>query len=64
MIASLLSLARFSPAFLVLKARDIGVDAAFVPMMLVVMHLVYSLAAYPRRYSGIASSLQGFRRVV
>jgi MFS family permease len=46
-IASLLSLARFSQAFLVLKAHDIGVDAAFVPMVLVVMHLVFSAAAYP-----------------
>ena len=46
-IASLLSLARFSQAFLVLKANDIGVDAAFVPMVLVVMHLMFSLAAYP-----------------
>jgi len=46
-IAGLLSLARFSQAFLVLKAHDIGVDAAFVPMVLVVMHLVFSLAAYP-----------------
>ena len=46
-IAGLLSLARFSQAFLVLKANDIGVDAAFVPMVLVVMHLVYSMAAYP-----------------
>jgi MFS family permease len=42
-----LSLARFSQAFLVLKANDIGVDAAFVPMVLVVMHLMFSLAAYP-----------------
>ena len=46
-IASLLSLARFSHAFLVLKAHDIGVAVAFLPMVLVVMHLVYSAAAYP-----------------
>jgi MFS family permease len=46
-VASLLSLARFSPAFLILKAHEIGVDAAFVPMILVVMYLVYSLTAYP-----------------
>ena len=46
-IASLLSLARFSQAFLVLKAHDIGVDMAFVPLVLVVMHLVFSVAAYP-----------------
>ena len=46
-IAGLLSLARFSQAFLVLKASEVGVDAAFVPMVLVMMHLVFSLAAYP-----------------
>lgn len=46
-IAGLLSLARFSQAFLVLKASDVGVDAAFVPLVLVIMHLVFSLAAYP-----------------
>ncbi len=46
-IASLLSLARFSNAFLVLKASDIGVDAAFVPIMLALMHIVFAGAAYP-----------------
>jgi MFS family permease len=46
-IATLLSLARFSQAFLVLKAHTIGLSAAFVPMVLVVMHLVFSSAAYP-----------------
>jgi MFS family permease len=43
----LLSLARFSAAFLVLKAHNIGVDAAFVPILLIPMHLVYPGAAYP-----------------
>jgi MFS family permease len=46
-IAAIFSLARFSPAFLVLKTHDIGVDAAYVPTILVAMYLVYSLAAYP-----------------
>jgi MFS family permease len=46
-VASVLSLARFSPAFLILKAHEVGVDAAFVPVILVVMYLVYSLTAYP-----------------
>jgi MFS family permease len=46
-IAAIFSLARFSPAFLVLKAHDIGIEAAFVPLILVVMYLVYSAAAYP-----------------
>lgn len=46
-IASLLSLARFSHAFLILKAYNIGIDAAYVPLMIVVMHGVYAAAAYP-----------------
>jgi MFS family permease len=46
-IASLLSLARFSYAFLILKAHGVGMDAAYVPIMLVLMHLVYAIAAYP-----------------
>lgn len=46
-IAGLLSLARFSQAFLVLKAHDIGVGVAYVPIVLVVMHLIFSVASYP-----------------
>jgi MFS family permease len=46
-IASLLSLARFSHAFLILKASSIGVDAAYVPVMMILMHLCYALTAYP-----------------
>jgi MFS family permease len=46
-IAGLLSLARFSQAFLVLKALDVGVGAAFVPITLAVVYLVYSVTAYP-----------------
>jgi MFS family permease len=46
-IAALFALARFSPAFLVLKAHDIGVETAFVPMALVLMYVFYSAAAYP-----------------
>lgn len=46
-IAAILSLARFSPAFIVLKTHDVGIDSAYVPIMLVFMYLVYSAAAYP-----------------
>jgi MFS family permease len=46
-IAAIFSLARFSPAFLVLKAHDIGIDAAFVPIILVIMYAIYCAAAYP-----------------
>ena len=46
-VAAILSLARFSPAFIVLKTHDVGIDSAYVPIMLVLMYLVYSAAAYP-----------------
>jgi MFS family permease len=46
-VASLLALARFSQAFLLLKARDVGVDAALIPMFMVVMGLVYGITAFP-----------------
>jgi MFS family permease len=46
-IASVFSLARFSQAFLVLKAHDAGVAAALIPTVIMVMHVVFSVAAYP-----------------
>ncbi len=46
-LATLLSLARVSDAFLLLKAKADGVDIALVPMVMVVMNIVYALAAYP-----------------
>jgi MFS family permease len=46
-LASLLSLARCSQAFLLLKANHVGVDAAFVPMILVLTHAIYAATAYP-----------------
>ena len=46
-VAAILSLARCSPAFLLLKASSIGIGPAFVPIILVLMNLVYSASAYP-----------------
>jgi MFS family permease len=46
-VASLLSLVRFSHAFLILKAYSIGIDAAYVPVMMILMHMFYAVAAYP-----------------
>jgi len=46
-IASVFTLARFSEAFLILKALDVGLPIALVPLVLVVMNVVYALAAYP-----------------
>lgn len=46
-IAALLTLARFSEAFLVLRAQDVGVPVMHAPLVMVVMSLVYALVAYP-----------------
>jgi MFS family permease len=46
-LTAILSLARFSPAFLVLKTLNVGIEASLVPAVLAVMYLVYSASAYP-----------------
>ena len=46
-VAAVFGLARFSEAFLVLKASAVGLPAALVPLVLVVMNVVYAIAAYP-----------------
>lgn len=46
------TLARFSEAFLILKASSEGLSLTYAPAVLVVMNVVYALGAYP---SGIAS---------
>lgn len=61
-IASLFSLARCSQAFLVLKAHSVGVGATFVPMVLVVMFLVFSAAAYP--FGTLADRMDRRRQLV
>ena len=46
-IAVVFSLARFSEAFLILRAQAVGLPVMLVPLVLVLMNVVYSLAAYP-----------------
>jgi MFS family permease len=46
-VAAILSLARCSPALLLLKAGSIGIGPAFVPIILALMNFVYSASAYP-----------------
>ena len=42
-----LTLARFSEAFLILRASDLGLAAAYAPLVLVAMNVVYSVTAFP-----------------
>jgi MFS family permease len=46
-LGALFTLARFSEAFLVLRAQQGGLSIAWVPLVLIVMNLVYSAGAYP-----------------
>jgi MFS family permease len=46
-IGATFTLARFSEAFLVLRAQQTGLDIAWIPGVMVVMSLAYSLSAYP-----------------
>jgi MFS family permease len=46
-IGAVFTLARFSEAFLVLRALQGGVPVALVPLVMVAMNVVYSLSAYP-----------------
>ncbi len=46
-IGAVFTLARFSEAFLVLRARQGGIPVAYVPLVMVAMNLVYAGSAYP-----------------
>jgi MFS family permease len=47
LVGALLGLARFSDAFLILRAFDIGIPMSFVPLIMVLMNVVYAATAYP-----------------
>ncbi|AWZ01346.1 putative transporter [Rhodobiaceae bacterium] len=46
-IGGLFALARFSEAFLTLRALDLGLPIGVSPLIMVLMSIVYSLTAYP-----------------
>jgi MFS family permease len=54
-------MARFSEAFFVLKAQSIGLSATYVPLVMVIMSVVYALAAWP---AGILSDHVSRRTVL
>jgi MFS family permease len=55
-VASVFTLARFSEAFLVLRAQNVGLPIMLVPAVLVIMNVVYAVAAYP---AGVISDRLG-----
>jgi MFS family permease len=46
-VATVFTLARFSEAFLILRAQSVGLPIVLVPAVMVLMNLVYAVAAYP-----------------
>jgi MFS family permease len=47
LLGGVFTLARFSEAFLVLRARDVGLALSYVPLVMIVMNVLYAGAAYP-----------------
>jgi len=56
------ALARFSEAFLLLRAKDGGLSDAYIPLVLVAMNLVYALSAYP--LGKLSDSVSHFKLLV
>ncbi|HEX6211648.1 MAG TPA: MFS transporter [Methylomirabilota bacterium] len=47
LLGTVFTLARFSEAFLVLRAQDVGLALGHVPLVMIVMNLFYASVAYP-----------------
>ncbi|MFF7064449.1 MFS transporter [Pseudomonas sp. NPDC008258] len=60
-LATLFTLARFSEAFLLLRAQDMGLAPMWAPAVLVLMALAFSVSAYP---AGVLSDRVGRRGVL
>ena len=58
-IGVIFTMARFSEAFLILKANADGLPLVLAPLVLVVMNLIYSIGAYP---AGVLTDEQGPHR--
>lgn len=61
LLATVFTLARFSEAFLLLRAQQAGLQLALIPLVLVVMNVAYAAAAYP---AGVASDRLGRQRML
>ena len=46
-LTAVLNMARFSEAFLLLRAANVGLAVVYVPAVLIVMNVIYSVSAYP-----------------
>jgi MFS family permease len=59
LVGAAFTLARFSEAFLVLRAQQTGVATALVPLVMVAMNLVYAASAYP--FGGLSDRISHAR---
>jgi MFS family permease len=55
-LTALFTLARFSEAFLLLRAQSVGLALALVPLVMVLMNVIYALSAWP---AGVLSDRLG-----
>ena len=61
LLGAVFTLARFSEAFLILRARDTGLAIGYIPLVMIVMNLVYTATAYP---AGAAADRHSQRRLL
>jgi MFS family permease len=61
-IGAVFTLARFSEAFLVLRAMQGGMEPALVPLLMVAMNVVYALSAY--QFGKLADAMSHLRLLV
>lgn len=61
LLGAVFTLARFSEAFLVLRAQELGLALGLVPLVLVVMNVVYAAVAYP---AGVVADRLGSRALL
>ena len=61
LLGAVFTLARFSEAFLVLRAQDVGLALGYVPLVLIVMNVAYTVTAYP---AGVAADQRNQRALL
>jgi MFS family permease len=60
-VAAIFTLARFSEAFLLLRAQSVGMPVMWVPLVMVVMNVVYAAVSWP---AGVLSDTIGRYRLL
>lgn len=58
-LGGVFTLARFSEAFLVLRAQEVDIPIALIPLVMVAMNVVYSFTAYP--FGRLSDSISHWR---